>query len=166
MFCAFCQCIFPVSLSFLRSLLIFFQKTLDFFDSMCYNKKVGGKRLSGSPIRRCIEVVITRTTRNRLGGKTSRGFESHHLRHFRGISAAGSAPHWQCGGHGFESRMLHTRLISKTMYLHCFRDSFFVCFPFCSLFVRYFEICASKPESVSRTEEMAFAAFALALSSI
>ena len=24
-----------------------------------------------------------------------------------GISAAGSAPHWQCGGHGFESRMLH-----------------------------------------------------------
>ena len=25
----------------------------------------------------------------------------------RGISAAGSAPHWQCGGHGFESRMLH-----------------------------------------------------------
>ena len=61
---------------------------------------------------------------------------------------------------------VHTRLISKTMYLHCFRDSFFACFPFCSLFVRYFEICASKPESVSRTEEMAFAAFALALSSI
>ena len=25
----------------------------------------------------------------------------------RGISAAGSAPHWQCGGHGFKSRMLH-----------------------------------------------------------
>ena len=24
----------------------------------------------------------------------------------RGIGAAGSAPHWQCGGHGFESRML------------------------------------------------------------
>ena len=24
-----------------------------------------------------------------------------------GISAVGSAPHWQCGGHGFESRMLH-----------------------------------------------------------
>ena len=30
---------------------------------------------------RCIEVVITRTTRNRLVGKTARGFESHHLRH-------------------------------------------------------------------------------------
>lgn len=24
-----------------------------------------------------------------------------------GISAAGSAPHWQCGGQGFESPMLH-----------------------------------------------------------
>ena len=26
-----------------------------------------------------------------------------------GISAVGSAPHWQCGGHGFESRMLHQK---------------------------------------------------------
>ena len=26
---------------------------------------------------------------------------------FWGIGAVGSAPHWQCGGHGFESRMLH-----------------------------------------------------------
>ncbi len=25
----------------------------------------------------------------------------------RGISAVGSAQHWQCWGHGFESRMLH-----------------------------------------------------------
>ena len=25
----------------------------------------------------------------------------------RGIGAAGSVPHWQCGGHGFESRILH-----------------------------------------------------------
>lgn len=25
----------------------------------------------------------------------------------RGISAAGSAPHWQCGGQGFKSPMLH-----------------------------------------------------------
>lgn len=25
----------------------------------------------------------------------------------RGCSAVGSAPHWQCGGHGFESRQLH-----------------------------------------------------------
>ena len=24
-----------------------------------------------------------------------------------GIGAVGSAPHWQCGGHGFKSRMLH-----------------------------------------------------------
>ena len=25
----------------------------------------------------------------------------------RGISAVGSAPHWQCGGQGFKSPMLH-----------------------------------------------------------
>ena len=30
----------------------------------------------------------------------------------RGCSAAGSAPHWQCGGHGFEPRQLH-RLIES-----------------------------------------------------
>ena len=52
-------------------------------------------------------MVITRTTRNRLSGNTLRGFESHHLRHIRGISAVGSASHWQCGGQGFESPMLH-----------------------------------------------------------
>ena len=37
----------------------------------------------------------------------------------RGISAAGSAPHWQCGGHGFESRMLHiseTPVKSKALF--------------------------------------------------
>ena len=33
-----------------------------------------------------------------------------------GISAAGSAPHWQCGGHGFESRMLHH---SKSTEIRC-----------------------------------------------
>ena len=27
-----------------------------------------------------------------------------------GISAVGSASHWQCGGHGFKSRMLHSRI--------------------------------------------------------
>ena len=30
-----------------------------------------------------------------------------------GISAVGSAPHWQCGGHGFKSRMLHQRIALK-----------------------------------------------------
>ena len=67
-------------------------------------------------------MVITRTTRNRLSGKTLRGFESHHLRQrlfgrvllpifisFRGISAVGSAPHWQCGGQGFKSPILHQK---------------------------------------------------------
>ena len=28
--------------------------------------------------------------------------------YFRGISAVGSASHWQCGGQGFESPMLHS----------------------------------------------------------
>ena len=29
------------------------------------------------------------------------------LYHYRGISAVGSASHWQCGGQGFKSPMLH-----------------------------------------------------------
>ena len=32
--------------------------------------------------------------------------------HGRGISAAGSAPRWQRGGHGFEPRMLHWKSIA------------------------------------------------------
>lgn len=36
----------------------------------------------------------------------------------RGISTAGSAPHWQCGGHGFESRMLHFLLYRKFLLNH------------------------------------------------
>ena len=32
----------------------------------------------------------------------------------RGISAVGSAPHWQCGGHGFKSRMLHQKVVTPT----------------------------------------------------
>ena len=31
---------------------------------------------------------------------------------FWGIGAVGSAPHWQCGGHGFESRMLHQGMLN------------------------------------------------------
>ncbi len=31
----------------------------------------------------------------------------------RGIGAVGSAPHWQCGGHGFKSRMLHYFFVWK-----------------------------------------------------
>ena len=27
----------------------------------------------------------------------------------RGVSAVGSAQHWQCWGHGFESRTLHQK---------------------------------------------------------
>ena len=38
---------------------------------------------------------------------------------FRGISAVGSAQHWQCWGHGFESRMLHhikKRIATETLF--------------------------------------------------
>ena len=31
------------------------------------------------------------------------------LYHYRGISAVGSASHWQCGGQGFKSPMLHQK---------------------------------------------------------
>lgn len=37
-----------------------------------------------------------------------------------GISAVGSAPHWQCGGHGFKSRMLHR-------YKPCIYRAYFFC---------------------------------------
>ena len=42
-----------------------------------------------------------------------------------GISAAGSAPHWQCGGQGFESPMLHqienlTAVSSAVIFLRRF----------------------------------------------
>ena len=37
-------------------------------------------RVSESQIWRCIEVVVTRTTRNRFVQRWARGFESHHLR--------------------------------------------------------------------------------------
>ena len=47
-----------------------------------------------------------------------REFESpclhHHLNRIRGISAAGSAQHWQCWGQGFESPMLHQNNIIRT----------------------------------------------------
>ncbi len=31
----------------------------------------------------------------------------------RGVSAVGSAQHWQCWGHGFKSRTLHTKSTSR-----------------------------------------------------
>mgnify|MGYP001039864554 FL=1 len=38
--------------------------------------------------------------------------------HGRGISAAGSAPRWQRGGHGFEPRMLHLEsTVSAVLFL-------------------------------------------------
>lgn len=36
----------------------------------------------------------------------------------RGISAAGSAPHWQCGGQEFDPPMLHHREKLDEHYVH------------------------------------------------
>ena len=36
-----------------------------------------------------------------------------------GISAAGSAQHWQCWGQGFESPMLHQNLGRKSAEIFC-----------------------------------------------
>ena len=41
-----------------------------------------------------------------------------------GISAVGSAPHWQCGGQGFESPMLHQRKATSLSWLLFF----YVCY--------------------------------------
>lgn len=37
-----------------------------------------------------------------------------------GISAVGSAPHWQCGGQGFESPMLHQTNRKHNVLAVCF----------------------------------------------
>lgn len=37
--------------------------------------------------------------------------------YLRGISAVGSAPHWQCGGQGFKSPMLHQK--NRYQFLRC-----------------------------------------------
>ncbi len=42
----------------------------------------------------------------------------------RGISAVGSARHWQCRGHGFESRMLHNE--KRHLYGVFFRYAHFI----------------------------------------
>lgn len=44
--------------------------------------------------------------------------------HGRGISAAGSAPRWQRGGHGFEPRMLHWK---STVFAVLFFDRVAFC---------------------------------------
>ncbi len=47
---------------------------LDLRAKSCYD-------IRANLIWRCIEVVVTRTTRNRFVLSRARGFESHHLRH-------------------------------------------------------------------------------------
>ena len=69
---------------------IFFRQTLEKSCKICYTGKASWKVATriwssvGSGFRisiwRCIEVVVTRTTRNRFVQRWARGFESHHLR--------------------------------------------------------------------------------------
>ncbi len=71
---------------FFKKLLIFFSKYVILF--LVRENDAEFERVTH--VRRCIEVVITRTTRNRLGGNTSRGFESHHLRHLGALAQLGA----------------------------------------------------------------------------
>ena len=60
----------------------------------------------------------------------------------RGISAAGSASHWQCGGQGFESPMLHPNRSPETAVIRRFRTFFFVKNGASHLLATYFGILA------------------------
>ena len=74
-----------------------------------------------SVIWRCIEVVITRTTRNRLSGNTLRGFESHHLRQTGALAQLGAHHTGSVGVRG-SNPLCSTRLV-RTLTLSW---SFFV----------------------------------------
>ena len=60
----------------------FFEKGIAFFMELWYNimRLRVHFALEFAFIRRCIEVVITVSTRNRVASKIARGFESHRLR--------------------------------------------------------------------------------------
>ena len=69
------HCVFSVSLCIFKNprLAVFLHSVLACF----YRQFFALKNL----IWRCIEVVVTRTIRNRFVLNRARGFESHHLRH-------------------------------------------------------------------------------------
>ncbi len=56
---------------------------LDLRAKSCYD-------IRANLIWRCIEVVVTRTTRNRFVLSRARGFESHHLRHTKQLPIWGA----------------------------------------------------------------------------
>lgn len=69
----------------------------------------------------------------------------------RGISAAGSAPHWQCGGHGFESRMLHYFLFTN----QCDDMAIWYDYPVCHDDMWWFNVVAVE-ESMDKIMNMQF----------
>ena len=92
----------------------FFEKGVAFFSVLWYTimRLMVPLRFQTCFIRRCIEVVITVSTRNRVASKIARGFESHRLRQqkrnlclpkvpFLFIQAAGLAYHHRttCGAY-------------------------------------------------------------------
>ena len=57
----------------IEQMRLFIAIFLDLLAKSCYD-------IRANLIWRCIEVVVTRTTRNRFVLSRARGFESHHLR--------------------------------------------------------------------------------------
>ena len=65
-------------------------------------------------------MVITGRSRKPLGGNATwvripssppNETAASNCGGIRGISAVGSAPHWQCGGQGFDSPILHQKTV-------------------------------------------------------
>ena len=76
---------------FLEKTQNFFEKGIAFSAMIWYNimRLSVPLRARAFSIRRCIEVVITVSTRNRVASKIARGFESHRLRQSKRPAAAG-----------------------------------------------------------------------------
>ena len=64
---------------------------------------------------------------------------NYHLSLMRAFGAVGSAPHWQCGGQGFESPKVHHLKPSKIKALRLRWSRFFLCF---YDFFQYFLNCS------------------------
>ena len=78
------------------------------------------RRAGSSPVTRTNGVETGKPLQTERGSPRQAERRSHGRTHHKykwGISAVGSASHWQCGGQGFESPMLHQE---KTLKLRRF----------------------------------------------